>query len=143
MGLLTDASYDSVVTFPLSIPQTELQPGTSILVGSVKLPPGRTLRLRYLGLHVTRVRSSAATLKRIADFYDTVFIGLYSGNIDSINRATGMPVAYVGIDGAGYTSTDPVLYQDFGCAGTYTAILVNNTSTHVYEALSTGSLRML
>ncbi len=143
MGLVSSATLDLAVTIPVCIPQTELQPNTCEQIASVYVPYGRKLRFRYVGLHVPRIKKGGETVTRVSDFYDCVYVGLYSGNIDQINRITAMPVAYVGIDGTGFTSSDSSMYLDFSSEGHYALFLVNNTKTHVYDAIVTGALRLL
>lgn len=141
MPAISKAMFDRVAGFPLAVPQTRLLPGSSVLIASVYVNPGRALRIRWLGLHVA-LASGADELDRIHSFYDTVYLGVFGGNFDQLNRPAGQPLLYVGVDGTGFSGNDPSSSLNLGTVGHYGLVLVNNTRSHTYECVVTGAAKL-
>lgn len=142
MGFISEANFTRIVSVPMSVPQTELPAGSVVTVATVLLHADQTLRARWLSLFVPKINKAPGSVERVTDYYEAVYVGLYSGKTNDDLRALGMPLLWVGLDGCGYAELDFARYTDFSSPGQYTLALINNTSSHDYDAVVTGAFRI-
>jgi len=146
-GQITDSTWDSTISVPFCIPQTELRSvsgeGDSVLVSALKLSSGQKLKIRWLGLHVPRDFYGSGTLDRLIDEYPAVYCGLYAGEFSNILKPAGRPLLWAGLDGTGYTQAN-VVYDPavFSSPDTYTILLINNLKNYTIEASVSGCFRV-
>lgn len=142
MGFITEANYTRIVSASMSVAQSELPPGAVVTVANVLLHADQTMRARWLSLYVPKINSAGALVTRVTDYYEAVYVGLYSGKVEDDLRALGMPLLWVGLDGTGYAELDFSRYTDFSSPGQYSLVLINNTTTHNFDAVVTGAFRI-
>ena len=143
MALITEQRLEASRFIPFATPQTEVRPGKCIVLASVKIALGQRMRVRWFGMSVPRIYSgNAASLVKRNPWFTTAFAGVYSGDFEGIDEPCGMPLAWVGVDGAGFVATNPHARADFSQPDIYSMVLVNNTTEAILDCVVTGSVQI-
>lgn len=140
MGLVLQSRLDRIFDVALSLPQSELLRGTSIMVASFDLAPGQRARVRWFGYQLVRVLNSAVVVK-LSTALGLTYAGLYEGAAGLLVPA-GTPLVAASLESPSFRALNPYCFRDIGSPGTYRVFVVNNTSTHDLDVALTGTLRV-
>lgn len=142
MGLLTETHLRNRSACPITVPLVELEPADWLILGTIRLFSGQTLRYRFLQLQLTDItfpdgQDTVDCVARIPELINISFgyayVAIFANYVVNTNPAS---LSYTG------TSADVVTLSSTGIAhrdtdvdelvvtetGDYSWLLVNNTS---------------
>lgn len=140
-SFVTREQYDRTLDVPISLPQTLLDPGLSIVVNAFDIPDGATMQIRWLCLHFVRASTTSIPTK-INNGRQGVSAGLYGDSGLYTNELPGSAMAGVSTDFPNTAVAMPVSFPFAAKSpGTYALVVQNNFSCRV-EVVVTASLRI-
>lgn len=133
---ISTANFASVLTIPVSLPQTELLGGKSIEIAQVNLKLNQEFELRSMTLHLLKILTPGTT-----PIMNTTSLGLVSVGVYLTGMLTGSP-AFVQLTVPGAASYRPSAPAKFSSPGLYTFVVSNNTSNVGLSVIVTGSAKL-
>ncbi len=135
MTLVTPERFDSILTFPIALAQTELRRGKTIHIGSYVLEAGQIFDVRALTLHIIRVLTPGVSPEYLNSPLGLASVGLYYGPMVCSSAALVTQTQ------VGSNCLNPFSIHRFVTPGTYSAVISNNTSNIDISVCVTGSIK--
>ena len=135
MSYLTPTVFNKIVTFPASMPETEIRRGKSMLVGTYVVAPGQRLQLKSLHLNVCRILNPGNAFDLINSI-GAVNVGLYQASL-----LTGA-LALVARNATGVSAFNMFKKCEAWSPGTYTVVVSNNTRNIDFSVCVTGAVKL-
>lgn len=136
MSYITQTKFDSFVTLPVTLPQTELRTQRYIQVASFPLLQGQHLEMRSLCLHLLRILTPGVTPVTNNTSLGLASVGMLVSTM--ISSAFGI----VSINAAGVASLNsdqPVIVT---APGNYKIMVFNNSTNVDMAVVVTGSVKI-
>lgn len=135
MSYLTPANFNKIVNFPVSMPETELRRGKSMIVGTYVLATGQRFQLKSLHLHVCRILNPGL-LPDLINSIGAVNVGFYQASM-----LTGA-LALVSRNGTGVSAYNMFKSCEAWTPGAYTIVVSNNTRNIDFSVSVTGAVKL-
>jgi hypothetical protein len=140
-GLVTTSFFDAGMSdIPISLPQTEVRAGDSLVVCSVKLLLGQELRLGYVAAQLVKISPGTAT--KINTSLGLVYVGIFAGGFDTLRTQSGTPVNYLSFSGPRVSVLSPYNQRNFLGPDVVEVVVVNNTSNLSMDLSVIGAARL-
>lgn len=136
IGFVTKEALRSIVSMPLSLPQTELRRSRTLVVASIPLQLGDELEIRSLVLSSYRNLSPGNVPEYLTGSLGILSVGLYFGSTIT------SPLAVAVLAKLGTSMINP--YKSCRCKtpGVYSVIVSNNTLNMDYSVAVTGCVKI-
>ena len=136
MNNFLDMTSAGWALLPACQPETELFPGTSIVVGQFSLSPGQRA-VAQLFLHFVG-SSTLGGLEKVSIGLPTVYAGVYLNFPVTQNVLPAPPAVFIGRDLPGVSTYVMDLAEEISTPGQYSIVLANNSASAANQALLTG-----
>lgn len=135
-GYVTDQRLSRTLNLPISLPETELRAGKSILVCTLTLVDGQCMHINSLTLKIVQLLTVGVLPVKIYDAYGIASVGVYPSGSDAT------PIAYASSnDNTPYTS-NPFCRHTIDGPGSYDVVVRNNTSNINLAVNATGTAKI-
>jgi hypothetical protein len=139
--MILSSRFERAVDVPVGCPQTVLRAQNSLLVGTLNLELGQYLRLRWLGIKIAKIIKIAAPDK-VSSNLGLCYAGVYSGDLDGVNRPTGVALAQLVVNQVTSRQMSPHYFRNFTTPGTYSVFVTNNLANMDLEVVVTGAAKL-
>lgn len=166
MAYVTTSILDSVLDLPVSLPLTDLYPDEWLIVSTVSIASPRAFTVRWLQVHLVQLvdpslQEGSVILPNSAGTCDIpsqvpvivtpnqglAWLGLYR-NFDPM-KLPSFQAAQEAVLQIGDATTVPPIYvarsltpTTYAAAGSYSFVIVNNTSNRMLRLAVTGQVRL-
>lgn len=130
-----EQTFSRTLDVPLVVPQLELMRNDSLVLSTVSLKEGETLRIRWINLTIYRIDHQQP--EKLNSGLGLAYVGLFGPNF--AGGAQGWPVVSLSSSTLGTKATNPWDFVDIKVAGVYGIAVVNNTS-NADMSLSVGGI---
>lgn len=136
IGFITKAALKTIVSMPVTLPQTELRRSRTLTIASIPLQLGEELEIKSLVLSSYRNLSPGNVPEYLTGSLGILSVGLYFG------RTVTSPLALAVLSKLGTSMVNPYKACKCKTPGVYSIIVSNNTTNMDYSVAVTGSVKI-
>jgi len=138
-GHVTTSQFNNIVDTPILLPQTELRAGDSLVICSVKLLLGQTLRLGYVAAQLLKI--DPGTPVKTNTSLGLAYVGVFAGGFEFLRVPSGTPINYLTVSGPQIVVLSPYNQRNFVGPDVLEIVAVNNSDLNM-ELAVTGTAKV-
>lgn len=138
--MINALQFSNVLDLPVSMPQTRIPKGDSIIVAAYKLAIGQKIQPVWLSLHLLKTEG---TPTKLVSSLGIAYCGIYANGAEYFRTPTGsLPLIYVSSDSVSSKMINPYSKIEIFGPDTVNVIVANNTSDTDLDISVIGCLRL-